>query len=343
MPKYCENCNTALQGDYCHQCGQSEKSHLRFFGDIVLDLLATFFSYDSKFNQTFKPLLLKPGYLSNRFNNGQRVRYLHPFRLYLFTSLICFLMLSLQTDDMSVRFIDGEPISQEDSNKPLQDLINAAISDNDQSSKEAPRDIENLAATLSTKTNSENDEASQTGNDKNKNNKITADDDNLDVALNLGLQDPALENFITQQFKKLARLSPTELAQLIIETMPPIMLVLLPLLALLMKLLYLGSKRYYVEHLIVVLHAQSFLFVVIALLELNTLCTPLLHKIAWLPDLLHSVLLFWALLYIPLMLRRVYGQSRRVTLFKYCAIIGIYGTLTLLMLLLSLTWSLLSI
>ncbi|NIR48263.1 DUF3667 domain-containing protein [candidate division KSB1 bacterium] len=62
-----------------------------FLGDV--------FTFDSRFFRTFVPLIAKPGFLTVRFNAGQRVRYVPPLRLYLFVSVIFFFTLALSDAD----------------------------------------------------------------------------------------------------------------------------------------------------------------------------------------------------------------------------------------------------
>ncbi len=55
-----------------------------FFYDIT--------HFDSSFFHTIHYLLLKPGFLSKEYMIGRRVSYLHPVRMYMFTSAIFFLL-----------------------------------------------------------------------------------------------------------------------------------------------------------------------------------------------------------------------------------------------------------
>lgn len=59
--------------------------------------LNDYFTFDSKIVRSFRPLLFKPGFLTTEFLNGRRVRYIPPLRMYLFVSILFFLLLSLQT------------------------------------------------------------------------------------------------------------------------------------------------------------------------------------------------------------------------------------------------------
>ena len=93
--KHCLNCGEVLTKDYCGNCGQ-KRTHLNVpFKHLLSDFLGNVFTFDAKFFRTFVPLLTKPGLLTVRFNAGQRVRYVSPFRLYLFISVIFFFTLAL--------------------------------------------------------------------------------------------------------------------------------------------------------------------------------------------------------------------------------------------------------
>ena len=86
------NCGAEVQGRYCGVCGQENIEprepawHLvtHFFNDIT--------HFDGKFFSTVKYLLLKPGFLTAEYVRGRRVRYLHPIRMYVFTSAFFFLV-----------------------------------------------------------------------------------------------------------------------------------------------------------------------------------------------------------------------------------------------------------
>jgi hypothetical protein len=91
----CENCGTALVGEYCSACGQHAIDYRRSLWGVAIDALDSFFNWDTKFLQTITILLTRPGKLTNDFNAGRRVRYVHPLRLYLLASIAFFLLLSL--------------------------------------------------------------------------------------------------------------------------------------------------------------------------------------------------------------------------------------------------------
>lgn len=82
-----------MNGRFCSNYGQSSKKiHLGIFS-IIQDALDGLFSFDTKLIHSFKPLILQPGYLTKEFLKGIRVRYMPPFKMFLFASFIAFLFI----------------------------------------------------------------------------------------------------------------------------------------------------------------------------------------------------------------------------------------------------------
>ncbi|KFZ30568.1 membrane protein [Pseudidiomarina salinarum] len=94
----CRNCDTQLQGEYCHQCGQQNQLYLRSIFAVVGNLFGEIGHWDSRFYRTLNGLMLRPGFLSKEFVKGRHAAYVPPLRLYFFISLIAFLVLSLTID-----------------------------------------------------------------------------------------------------------------------------------------------------------------------------------------------------------------------------------------------------
>ncbi|MBS1783777.1 MAG: DUF3667 domain-containing protein [Bacteroidetes bacterium] len=90
--KICLNCGTALIDRYCQYCGQEnvepKESLWHLLGHVFNDIT----HFDGKFFSTIKLLITKPGFLSEEYVEGRRVRYLHPVRMYLFLSFVLFLL-----------------------------------------------------------------------------------------------------------------------------------------------------------------------------------------------------------------------------------------------------------
>jgi hypothetical protein len=99
---HCQNCGAAMHGPYCHQCGQHDFDFHRSFGHVFREALENFFHFDEKFFRNVVTLLFRPGQLSADFNAGRRAAQMPPFRLYLFISVLFFLMRLLQGTESEV-------------------------------------------------------------------------------------------------------------------------------------------------------------------------------------------------------------------------------------------------
>lgn len=111
MSDRCRNCGTALRPDdrFCPQCGQETADHSQDMRVFMQHFLSDYFTFDSKLFRSVLPLLFRPGFLTNEYLRGRRVSYIAPLRMYLFVSLIFFLILGLQgkgTDDEMDRFFE---------------------------------------------------------------------------------------------------------------------------------------------------------------------------------------------------------------------------------------------
>lgn len=79
----CLNCATRFTGNFCPECGQKHGPAMPTTKEIVGDLLRSALSPSGKVFETLKVLLFKPGELSRVYLAGQRMRYVHPVRVYL--------------------------------------------------------------------------------------------------------------------------------------------------------------------------------------------------------------------------------------------------------------------
>lgn len=91
----CENCGRPREERFCSQCGQNDRTYSRSLFPVLGELVRESFEFDGRLARTLKLLLLKPGSLSTEFSHNRRASYMTPVRLYLFTSVVCFLTASL--------------------------------------------------------------------------------------------------------------------------------------------------------------------------------------------------------------------------------------------------------
>jgi hypothetical protein len=94
----CRNCKTEFSGNFCPQCGQSTKDYERPLLSLVSDLITDVFSFDTRFWKTILATFFMPAQLITNYVEGKNVRYMPPFRLYLFVSFIFFILLNSVTN-----------------------------------------------------------------------------------------------------------------------------------------------------------------------------------------------------------------------------------------------------
>ena len=147
----CANCGTILTGPFCSQCGQHDKDYHRSLWRFFTDFLDNFLCWDNKFLLTVQPLLRQPGFLTQEFMAGRRARYVHPLRLFLFTSAACLALIGfinhhLEHTPATFR-VSAEPTAKKDkkppqgsaktSKKPSATPASAAAEDTDDANDDA--------------------------------------------------------------------------------------------------------------------------------------------------------------------------------------------------------------
>lgn len=101
----CLNCDAQVDGRYCKNCGQENLEPKQNLWHLLTHFFNDFTHFDGKFFTTLKNLLLKPGYLTEEYVKGRRMKYLDPVRMYLFVSFAFFLLyLSLRNDTNKHRY-----------------------------------------------------------------------------------------------------------------------------------------------------------------------------------------------------------------------------------------------
>jgi hypothetical protein len=125
-----------------------------------------------------------------------------------------------------------------------------------------------------------------------------------------------------------------ELRRRFSASLPGALFVALPVLALFMKILYWRPRRYYVEHLLFLVHYHSFLFTVVALVTAASLFSGNLVT-----TLLAVAVTLYSGWYAYRAMLNVYGQRRRPTILKFIALSVAYLAVGLTLLVLTLFYS----
>ena len=151
---------------------------------------------------------------------------------------------------------------------------------------------------------------------------------------------------LTGKFEKAFNSDIGPLIEQVIGKLPQLMFILLPLFALLLKIIFIFSKRLYMEHLTVALHSHShsFIFIAILLSEmlelLDDYLEPTSPSIANFFGVVAGGLLLWIPIYLFLMQKKVYKQGYFFTLVKFTIIGTIYSMMILVTGLIAFVWGL---
>lgn len=263
----CRNCGAALSGEYCSRCGQREGRGDLSFGAIAGELMDELFSWDSRLWRTLVPLIFRPGFLTAEFMAGRRARYVPPFRLYLIISFVLFLVASL---------VSFEVVSVHAGGGAGQDPL---------SSLEAEGAVGVAPVVID-------------GDDGDERDGIGVDISIANEDSPRWLQD--LESRMEQNAGKMAQ-DQSAFFERLLEYLPQMMFLMLPVFALLLKICYLFSPFHYLQHLVFSLHFHSFVYLI-------HLFGALVRN--WLYEKgISEVLLLVVAIYLVLALMRSYGSG----------------------------------
>ena len=363
-PAVCENCATPLQGHYCHACGQSTHSPVRHVGHAVEEVFESFWHLDGRIFRTVRDLFV-PGRIANRYLAGHRVRYVAPMRLFVILTLLTFFVAKFVVQDAMLGFDPDGMVQTTDTTRDLEqaqtvaDVVairDAALADIAEARRitgalpgvsprldEADAEVRQraqtrMAALPDTATPDASvaadtaDAASDPGTTPPGTASSPADDATGAPRRDAPVAGGPVGERIERNLERL-RDDPGAYARAVLGVAPTALFVLVPLFAVLLKLLYLFQRRLYLEHVVVGLYSHAALM--LGLLLAFT-CTLLAHWLAphaaWAVQPLGWVrgLLLWAMpLYLLLMQKRVYGQSWPWTLLKFAVIGQLYFALFL--------------
>lgn len=110
VDKHCSNCNSYLEKNqrYCPWCGQEYSEKNISFRLIFKDFLEEILSMDAGLFKSIKPLLIKPGFLTEEYVSGKRASYISPLKLYLSISLVYFLLLSFNDSTIKPKLVNQD-------------------------------------------------------------------------------------------------------------------------------------------------------------------------------------------------------------------------------------------
>jgi len=329
-----------VQGRFCQNCGQENVLTKQSFFSLATHFIYDILHFDSKFFDTLKYVLFRPGFIPKRYISGQRMRFLDPIRMYLFTSALFFLVFfSLKSSETSL-FNYDEPEVALTGKKRAQ-----VIEDLQHGLEDEPADtaLKNMLLRLLDSTQRvTTDELKPFSRDRfigltDKKIQTFAGYDSMQKTLPPARRDNWFERMmikrsleIDKKYSGNVKAGVTEFSDLFMHKLPYLLFLSLPFFALILKLLYIRRKTFfYSDHAVFTLYHYIFSFI---LLLIGFLCTKLENwshfKLFQIP--IYLFLLAWPV-YLFISMRRFYGQSRLKTFGKFL-LLNVLGCVILLLL-----------
>jgi hypothetical protein len=336
----CPNCGAPLQGLYCHACGQPEKGMIRPLANVMSDVADTVFNVDSRIFRSIPALYFRPGHLTREYFAGRRTRYVTPFRLFFFLCIISFFAVqaSLNIDQMKFDLDGDSNLSSASTEVEVREREKAALDEIAKARSEpglpsaaivgldvATAKIRTEAATRSAWIAAKADaeaKGEKPPRDPAETRVTLFGDTPWDPHAN-PIKVAWLPDFANKELNAAAlrvkdnleeaRKDPRHLIRSLFSVLPQTLFVLMPLFAVLLKIVYVFYRRLYMEHLIVALHSHAFIFMSVLLVAILTLLLSVTGgQSVWadpLLRLLRAAVWIWLPIYLFLMQKRVYRHG----------------------------------
>ncbi|QHS60156.1 DUF3667 domain-containing protein [Chitinophaga agri] len=279
------------------------------FAHLVKEFVADVVHYDSKALVTFKYLLTRPGHITKEYTAGKRVKFVHPIKLYIFSSFVFFFLYFVLTSKGDTDKLDDKTKVQLEINR-----------------KEARESFDSLPDSVKT-----GDLSTEDWFRRLYTFTTLEQYDSLQEALPEKYRDGIIQrrmasyyfksaNGITADDEKSKHAAEVQ-EELFHHNYPKMMFVLLPLFALYLRWMYDKKKWFYADHAVFSIHIHVFFFI------FYLFCAALdrLFHTHVISDI--GLLVIFA--YLVVALKNTYGQSWGKSLLK-----GFLMTLTYLVTLL---------
>ncbi len=333
--KNCLNCGAEVQGRYCHICGQENIETKETIWDLLTHFVYDITHFDGKFFTTLRYLIFRPGFLSQEYWRGRRASYLHPVRLYVFSSALFFFIVLALGPGKEVPVSSAELSALQQARAELNDeiaatadsILKAHRTDSLLKIEEKIKKVKADNAIVFTKTKSKEEDISEMrrwplfmGKD------FPTSIEQYDVAqkkLEPAKRDNRIVHYAKVRIIKINLKYQYRIAEFIerfiekfMHSLPLMMLTAMPFIAVLLRLFYWRQKQYmYVNHGILTIHVFVAIYTFLLLLYgfgqlANFSHWTVFSWISWL-------LLITMFYYIYKSLRNFYHQKRGVTIFKF--------------------------
>ena len=362
----CRNCNVPLLGSHCYACGQPVSGLVRPLGNLFGDLMDSVFDLDLRILRSIGPLFRRPGFLTREYFAGRQIPYVTPVRLFFFLCILAFFVGRLTVSEDAVVVSGDNDNSQvgaaatESEVVKARDVELAKLATARQAIPQGPAKIaaENgLQSAERAVTRTADQRLTQLREAAAKGepapppmeNTLSIGGEPWDAKTN-PVAVPGMPAFVNvwvndkikraQENMKRIQKDPSSYKdsymQALLGAIPTALFVLVPIFALMLKLIYLFKRRLYMEHLVVALHSHAFLSLDLLLVFACVGLQGVVPTDGVLDNILEistGLLVAWVPIYLLIMQKRVYRQGWPMTLLKF----SVLGTCYMMLLAFAIT------
>lgn len=345
----CLNCGSYVEEHYCSKCGQPNLELKENFWQFISHSIAHYFHFDNKFFQTLVPLLTKPGKVTLDYLAGKRARYINPVSMYIFVSIVYFLVVSTPSKTEKTK-IEKAVVAQNIQKADALDSLEQPLDDFDlgkgkllNSAKKSLKESM-IKETFSRYTFKQQDTVLKDI----KAQSVVKGSDSLTklikvlTLIHTNRQDSTYLSYLDRQktlplmekdnfFERLVKKRSIEMGQnseIIHEQLehnrPKQYFLLMPLMALFILINFRKNHIYYLDHLIFTIHGMTAFFLV------QILTKPINKYIFGDNSILGSIIsmgvIAWILWYMFKSLKVFYNRSTSTTVWRMVWIFILYGT-----------------
>jgi len=319
---------------FCPHCGQENIEPREPVGNLIAHFFKDITHFDGKFFQTLKRLATRPGFLTREYALGRRAHYVNPVRMYVFTSFVFFLIFFSIFNSGNGSFdVSGAVLIKDPAGVESMDSATRA-----DYTRQVNRLNGNPDQPMSMEAYRSFFEARQGKGRMQITSGRYKSMEEFDSLKRSGQVDEgwAARMAIRQALvlkKKYNDNTPAIIRAIfgkLLHSLPQLLFISLPLLAIMLKLLYVRRKEfYYTDHAVFLLHFYIYMFLVMLVIfglnEIN-------WGRAWaVSTVLKTAISFYLFYYLYRAMRNFYRQGAGKTLLKYFLLL--LGILVLVILL----------
>lgn len=302
--KKCQNCGSLVRKRFCPKCGQENTETRQPFHYLFTHFVEDLLHYDGSFWKTLKTLSFKPGVLTVEYLKGRRKQFVAPVKLYIFVSFFVFFVGGMIAKVEDTYLVESQEIPTEIT--PTSAMDAAVIQDS-------------IVFVPDLKTDEKPARSNST--------KILDEYFEIQNSLPEDQQDGYFKRKVLFEVVEIIQNSEEDpeyadnIADIFAKNLPTFIFCYMPVFAFFMWLFHNKKKWYFFDHGIFTLHYFSFLllnfFLIISVLGVIDDFPFLQHDyIAYIFYVLYTISFLWMPIYFYKAHKKLFGFSRRRTLFQ---------------------------